>query len=735
MSFFRRNQFNVNGQTLLLTGASEGMGKSVAQKLAAKGASIIIVARNVAKLEAALEDIKSSATSPAQKFHYISADVSNPSEASRIVSEAKAWNNNTAPDIIWCIAGASFPSLFLDATPSAMRHQMDLNYWSCADMAHAILSEWLSPSSASTSKTQRPKHLIFTSSVVAFYPVVGFANYAPAKAAIRSLSDTLVQEVLLYDTPVKIHTVFPGTILTNGLETENKTKPEITKILEETDPFQSAEVVAERSIRGLEKGEYLITVGWLGDLMRCGMMGGSPRNNWIVDTLIGGVTNAVFRIVGKDKRQKANGGYNALRDEAHAIVVGAGGAGLRAAVGLAESRLDTACIKRLALAYVRHGKRSDWLGDQDAIHYMTKVAPSAIYELENYGMPFSRTEEGEIYQRALGGQSLKDCPQYITVWAGGVPTNYHGQVLDIANDGMEEVVEGLHAAGEAACVSVHGANRLGANSLLDIVVFGRACALHITESSEKMTPHTKCPEDIGSSSLSNFEKIQTADGDIPSAKLRLDRVCRLDMGSDVIETLEMRNSLTCAAPTAKRSLDRKESRGSHAREEFKERVDGEWLKHSLSWQKEGKYDMSPCRFQQLARMTRTSSPEQTIPDGVEPPATSPAPSAGFGVPQDLPDPRGCDGREDATRRLNHAGRRDGTDLDRLQDDGPIDGTLLAGRMGWLQMASPRPRYQTDAENIEEDAGVGPLRFLPEGWADVVPLSSTPARALVLEGGR
>jgi 3-dehydrosphinganine reductase len=162
-------------------------------------------------------------------------------------------------------------------------------------MAHAIFGEWLTPTAE-----KKERHLIFTSSVVAFYPVAGYAPYAPAKAAIKSLSDTLAQEVLLYGDHVKIHTVFPGTILTPGYETENKTKPGITFILEESDPEQTPEQVAKNAISGLEKGEYLVTVGWLGAAMRGCAWGGSARNNWITDTAMTWITSIVWGFVGRD---------------------------------------------------------------------------------------------------------------------------------------------------------------------------------------------------------------------------------------------------------------------------------------------------------------------------------------------------------------------------------------------------------------------------------------------------
>ncbi|MES2338899.1 MAG: succinate dehydrogenase flavoprotein subunit [Pseudomonadota bacterium] len=270
-------------------------------------------------------------------------------------------------------------------------------------------------------------------------------------------------------------------------------------------------------------------------------------------------------------------------------------------------------VSRSMAAEMREGRGVGKEKDHIYLH-LDHIDPKVLHER----LP-GITETGKIF----AGVDLTRQPLPVTPTVhynmGGIPCNYHGEVVNLKDGNPDSVVPGLYAVGEAACVSVHGANRLGSNSLIDLVVFGRATGLRLKEQIKPNSPHEDLPKDSADLSLARLDHFRQAKGATPTAQIRAEmqktmqrhaavfRDSKLlaegvekidaiyagmaDIGitdrsliwnTDLVETLELDNLIGQAVVTMKCAENRKESRGAHMHEDFPDRDDANWMKHTIA---------------------------------------------------------------------------------------------------------------------------------------------------------
>lgn len=268
---------------VVISGGSQGLGASLARQYVKRGWDVVIVARTITKLSNTVNDLKTYATSKSQKISYVSADVADYNDCTRVFQEI-----GSIPDAVWCCAGAARPGFFIEMPPETLQENLRTVYDTALYFSHAALKVLCS----APDKLNVRRQLIYCSSTVAVFPLIGYGAYAPAKAAIRALADITRQEMLQHN--IRISHVLPGSMATEGFQIEEQTKPEITRKIEGASVPESPDKIARDVLHWLDKGSDTIYTDMISWVLGSAMMGASPRFGLGILQGIVGVFLALF---------------------------------------------------------------------------------------------------------------------------------------------------------------------------------------------------------------------------------------------------------------------------------------------------------------------------------------------------------------------------------------------------------------------------------------------------------
>ncbi|KAL7422588.1 3-dehydrosphinganine reductase [Cryptotrichosporon argae] len=266
IAFMPSKNFNVAGKFCYVTGGTQGLGRSLAELLVRRGATVVIVSRNKARGDAVADELRPLAHA-GQQVLSISADLSS-ATASQDALDSAVKQIGRLPEWTFLCAGFSKPELFVEAGVEDIQSGIEGVYYVAAWTAHAVFTRLV--------RASQPGKLVFVSSFAGLTSFAGYATYAPAKYAIRGLSDTLRSEGLLHG--IDVHIYLPAGMATPGYETEMQTKHAVTRKIEEGDTLISGDKAAAFLVKGLEKGHYAITNDLVTDLIRVSAAGAVPGN-------------------------------------------------------------------------------------------------------------------------------------------------------------------------------------------------------------------------------------------------------------------------------------------------------------------------------------------------------------------------------------------------------------------------------------------------------------------------